>query len=159
MADFNDSDSQATREAAPERAWSINLLSVAGIPIRIHFTFLLLLLWILFGGFGPSPVFGLLYVIGVFTSVLLHELGHSLVEQRMGIKARDIVLYPIGGVSSMERLPEPAKELWITLAGPVVNLVIAALIYAGLTASHTMMPWADFRRQFGTATGHWWQSM
>lgn len=159
MADFNGSEPEAPPQAVPERAWSLNLLSVAGIPIRIHFTFLLLLVWIMFGGFGPSPKFALLYVIGVFTSVLLHELGHSLLAQRMGIKVRDIVLYPIGGVSSMERLPEPAKELPITLAGPLVNLVIAALIYVGLAMTGTLVPLTEFFRNIGVATGHFWQSM
>jgi len=97
---------------------------VAGIDLYIHPTFLLVLLFpgVLAG--GPLSV---LLVLAVFGCVLLHELGHALAAQQFGIRTRDITLYPIGGVARLERMPRAAgAELVIALAGPAVNLAIAA---------------------------------
>ncbi len=113
-------------------------MTVAGIPIRLHVTFLLLLAWLAF----PSPASGpqsgsfvqryagLLFVIGLFVCVVLHELGHALTARMYGVRTRNIVLYPIGGVASLETLPRPRQELWIALAGPAVNLVLSGGLYA-----------------------------
>jgi len=81
-------------------AWSLGLGSVSGIPIRLHFTFLLLLAWFANLSIQSGQWGGLFYVIGIFACVVLHELGHSLVAQRYGIGVADIVLYPIGGGSA-----------------------------------------------------------
>jgi len=97
---------------------------VAGIDLYVHPTFLLVLLFpgVLAG--GPVSV---LLVLAVFGCVLLHELGHALAAQRFGIRTQDITLYPIGGVARLERMPRAAgAELVIALAGPAVNLAIAA---------------------------------
>ncbi len=109
--------------------WSIHLITVSGIPIRIHFTFFLLLTWLVFNMPGPSRLFGLFCVVGLFTCVVLHELGHSIVAQRLGVGVVDIVLYPIGGIARMEKMPAPKQELWIALAGPAVNVVISAVLW------------------------------
>lgn len=124
---------------APNRdAGSYQIASIAGIPVRLHFTFFLLLIWLAALGAGkPHPWVGLLFFLGLFVCVLLHELGHALVALRgYGVRTRDITLYPIGGVARMERLPRPSQELGIALAGPVVNVLIAGLLYGVLRAAH-----------------------
>jgi Zn-dependent protease/predicted transcriptional regulator len=69
-----------------------------------------------------------IYILALFTSVLLHELGHVAVSKRYGINTTEIVLYPIGGVARLEKSPRPREELWIALAGPAVNVLIAAAL-------------------------------
>ncbi len=99
-----------------------------GIPIRFHFTFVLLLVFLLFIGIGgqQSGAFTALYVLALFGSVLLHELGHALAARRYDVKTLEIVMFPIGGLARLDRQPKAREELWIALAGPAVNLVIAA---------------------------------
>lgn len=111
------------------RGWSIYVGSVGQIPIRIHLTFLALLAWLLFGGANASPLAETLFVIMVFMCVLLHELGHALVAKRFNVQTRDITLYPFGGVASIVSQPSPKGELVIALAGPLVNVIIAAGMY------------------------------
>lgn len=116
---------------------SFRLLRVAGIDIRIHFTFPLILI---LGGlqFGtphglPGAAFGVLLMLLLFTCVTLHELGHSLVARRFGIGVRQIVLLPLGGVALLEKNPDkPLHELLIAVAGPLVNVVIAAVLAVSL---------------------------
>jgi Zn-dependent protease/CBS domain-containing protein len=115
-------------EPAVQDAWSLRVATVSGIPIRVHFTFLLLLTYFALSGVGRGGPFLALFFLGVFFCVALHELGHSLVAQRYGYKVRDIVLYPIGGVASIEETPKPRHEFWIAVAGPAVNVVIALLL-------------------------------
>lgn len=104
---------------------AFRVATVSGIPIRIHFTFLLFLAWIGFsGGENSGPMWTLL-VVAIFVCVVLHELGHALVAKRLGIGTRDITLYPIGGVAMLDSRPKPKQELWIALAGPAVNVALA----------------------------------
>ena len=111
---------------------SVGVVSVFGVPVRFHFTFILLLVFLLFIGIGgqQSGATTALYIVGLFASVLLHELGHTLVARRYGIRTIEIVMFPIGGVSRPERQPKPREELWIALAGPMVNLVIGVALLA-----------------------------
>lgn len=113
---------------------SLGLGSIAGIPIRVHWSFSLLLLWVAFANFAVSASLGsallsLVFILLVFVCVLLHELGHSLTAQRYGIQTRSITLSPIGGLAALEASPRTWKaEFWVTLAGPAVNAVIALLL-------------------------------
>jgi len=104
-----------------------------GIGIYVHATFLLLPIFVLLSNIGTGQVdlalYTLMMIPAVFGCVVLHELGHALTARHYGIETRDITLYPIGGVARLERLPErPLQEFWIAVAGPAVNVVIAALL-------------------------------
>lgn len=110
----------------------IELGSIAKIPIRVHITFLLLVLWLAVGASDNSPLLEAFFVLLVFLCVLVHELGHALVAQRFGVQTRDITLYPIGGIATLTSQPGPLAELVIALAGPLVNLVIAATLFAAV---------------------------
>src|SRR5579883_1182461 len=94
---------------------AISLGRIFGVPIRLHFTFLLLLAFLLFNGIGEKQSGGAttIYIISLFASVLLHEIGHTLVARHYGIKTLEIVMFPIGGVSRPEKLPKGRQELFI----------------------------------------------
>ena len=114
-------------------SWSISLFRVAGTEVRLHLTFLLLLAWIgvVAGtqGGAEAAMRGVLFICLLFGCVLLHEFGHVFAARRYGVKTPDITLLPIGGVARLERIPEkPSEELVVALAGPAVNVVIAAVL-------------------------------
>ena len=114
---------------------NLNLGSVSGIKIIVHWTFFFLIAWIVFselnrGGTTHSILFNIALVLAVFSCVVLHELGHALTAKRFGINTKKITLLPIGGMANLERIPEsPKQELLITIAGPLVNVIIAIFLY------------------------------
>jgi stage IV sporulation protein FB len=121
---------------------AISLGTIFGVPIRLHFTFLLLLVFLVVNGIGDkqSGAATAVYILALFASVLLHEIGHTLVARHYGIKTIEIVMFPIGGISRPERLPKGRQELFISLAGPLVNALIAAALIAWLWISGTFVP-------------------
>ncbi|HUF57325.1 MAG TPA: site-2 protease family protein [Thermohalobaculum sp.] len=119
--------------------WSLRLGQVGETAIHVHLTFFLLLLWVGAVGWRDGGVAaaadGVIFILLVFLCVVLHEFGHVLVARRYGIRTPDITLLPIGGVASLERMPEkPAQELAVAVAGPLVNVVIAAALILVLGA-------------------------
>jgi Zn-dependent protease len=118
---------------APKSWWVWDLGRIRGIAIRVHVTLLLLLAWIvgasaLAGAGARGSLFVLALVVCVFATIVVHELGHALVARHFGIRTREIMLLPIGGIASLERMPSrPAHELAVTLVGPAINFVLAGI--------------------------------
>jgi Zn-dependent protease/CBS domain-containing protein len=114
--------------------WSINIGKIFGINFRIHVTFFLLLFFIFISvlpqqGFQRA-LFAMLFICAVFACVLIHEIGHSLIARRFGKETKSIILLPIGGVATMEEMPEkPVQEIVMSIIGPFINLAIAGILY------------------------------
>ena len=106
-------------------SWSLPIARIAGIQLRIHITFLLLIVWVALGSTSAA-----IFVLLLFLCVVLHEFGHALAAKAYGINTPDITLLPIGGVARLERIPEePKQELVIAAAGPAVTAIIALCLF------------------------------
>ena len=123
------------RAASPGSVGSISLM---GVPIRLHFTVILLLIFLIVSGLDSdqSPSTYALFILALLVSVLLHELGHAFISSRYGIRTLEIVMFPIGGVARLERAAKPNEEFWIALTGPLVNLAIVGGIVLLLFSQH-----------------------
>ena len=112
----------------------LKLGSISGIKIEVHWTFTLLLLWVAFleiqqGASLDRILFNEALILVLFVCVVLHELGHALTAKKFKINTQKIMLLPIGGVATLEKMPEkPGQELLVALAGPAVNVLIATLL-------------------------------
>jgi Zn-dependent protease/CBS domain-containing protein len=121
---------------------SFELFTIGGTAIRIHVTFFLLLAFIAIanyfapeGGFDAA-VQGVVFIVLLFVCVVLHEFGHIIAARQFGIATPTVTVLPIGGVASLERMPEkPGQEIVVALAGPLVNVIIAFTLYALAGAS------------------------
>ena len=139
-------------------AWSFKLFSVAGTAVRIHLTFFLLLAWIAAihytSGGTAAAVDGVLFIVLLFVCVVLHEFGHVFAARRYGIRTSDVTLLPIGGLASLERMPEkPSQEIVVALAGPAVNLVIALVLVLVLGARFDLSQMTQLQEATSTLMG------
>ena len=114
---------------------SLTIGRIQGIDIKLHPSFLLIALWVIYHwGFRQNygiggTIYGFVLVLSIFCLVLLHELGHSMMAHEYGLRVRDITLVPFGGIARIEQMPSrPRAEAMISVAGPLVNLAIALLI-------------------------------
>ncbi|MBI1204622.1 MAG: CBS domain-containing protein [Rhodopseudomonas sp.] len=121
-------------------SWSLNIGTVAGTVVRIHLTFLLFLAWIFAASYandGAATAWNtLLFIVLLFLCVLLHEFGHIFTARAFNVATPYVTLLPIGGVAQLERIPEePKQEFLIAIAGPLVNIAIAAalILFGGAT--------------------------
>ena len=141
--------------------WSIKLLKIKGIDIKVHLTFVLILIWAAYrwsvstGEGVQGALFGIVATLLLFLSVTLHELGHSFQALKYGVKVRDITLMPMGGLARMEEIPEdPNKELRISLAGPLVNFGIALLLIGigALLDARALLPLNELYASLGSVS-------
>src|SRR6267378_4001537 len=135
--------------------WSWKIATVAGIPVRIHVTFFLLLVWLFLAGANrgvAQAAEGVAFILAVFGCIVLHEFGHALTGKRYGVVTRDITLLPIGGVARLDRIPrDPKQEVTIALAGPLVNVVIAGALLLYMRLAPGVYDFGDpalFERSF-----------
>ncbi len=126
--------------------WSIKIGRYLGIDVYMHFTFVLLISWVAYANWRQeqnlaAAAAGVAFILSIFLCVVLHEFGHALAARRYDIKTRDIILLPIGGLARLERIPtHPFQELWVALAGPAVNVVIAFGLFVWLQVTSTLEP-------------------
>ncbi|MBI5869771.1 MAG: site-2 protease family protein [Actinobacteria bacterium] len=116
--------------------WSFKVWRVFGIELRIHITFFLIVIYAafmwgsVFEKGTAGAIYGAFMIAVLFICVVIHELCHSRLAQHYGGEVDSITLLPIGGVSMLKNMPEdPKKELWVSLVGPLSNLVIAAMLF------------------------------
>jgi stage IV sporulation protein FB len=120
--------------------WSVNIGSIGGTAIRLHVTFLLFLVWIFFASYASGGAeaawYSLAFMLLLFACVVAHEFGHIFMARRFGVTTPTVTLLPIGGVAQLERIPEkPWEEFLVAVAGPAVNIAIAAALVLFFGAS------------------------
>lgn len=122
---------------------SFKLGKIADIGIFVHWTFSLLILFIIFinyrsGQNATQIVWSVVFILSIFITVVMHELGHALTAKRYHIITKDITLLPIGGLARLEKIPEkPIEELIVAIAGPLVNITLAVITRIFITIPGT----------------------
>jgi Zn-dependent protease/predicted transcriptional regulator len=130
---------------------SLKLFTWFGIPVHLHWSFGLIFVYALWIGYDNNfDTSGTLWLMGFFIAlflcVLLHEYGHSLTARRYGVETKDIILTPIGGIARLERMPEkPIQEFLVAIAGPMVNVAIAILLFGVSMLIFTGERWEVFQ--------------
>jgi len=121
---------------------ALGKLRLLGVPVRFHFTLLLLVVFVLFVGIGERqpPLMNLADAVAVVLSLFLHEAGHVLVCRRYRIGILENVIFPTGGIASLERPPQPREEFWMSLAGPALNLLMAGALIGFLAWQKALVP-------------------
>lgn len=136
--------------------WSWKIGSLSGIQLKVHTTFLLIIFWVIYSHLSRgddliTSLLGVVFVLALFACVVLHEFGHAITARRYGIKTKDITLLPIGGIARLEKMPEdPRQELWVALAGPAVNVLIALLIYYLLKITSQPLHFEEYNMMSGS---------
>lgn len=147
------------RKASPHRpvpghGHSLSVGRVAGIPIRLHWSFFLLVAFFALvdsSSGARAVVSGLASIVALFSSVVAHEMAHSTVARRRGARVIGIVLFPLGGLSQLEAMPTtPGDELAVAVAGPLTSLILGLILLAAgvATGAHVWMP--------TLLAGSWW---
>ena len=123
--------------------YSFKIGSVWGIPIELHITFILLIIAVFILSVPTQQFYTFFIVLFLFVFVVFHELAHSVVARHYGIKVRKIILYPIGGVSEIEEIPDnPSQEWRMAIAGPLTSVVLGvALLAVSLINSRNHSPY------------------
>ncbi len=150
------------------RSWSISVGRVFGVDLRIHWTFFLLPLFVWYTDYASHRTAndgrGLALVGIIFAGVLVHEFGHALMARRAGIRAKSIILLPIGGVTQLDdsqttaeaTLPAWKRDIRIAMAGPLVNLLLAAvsgLVIWAVVPHSDLWTWPFMLRQSSSKPG------
>ncbi|HSP13009.1 MAG TPA: site-2 protease family protein [Salegentibacter sp.] len=129
--------------------WSLNLGRIAGIKVSVHWTFMILLIWIFILHYQLQQdtfqaLMGVVFILALFVCVTLHEFGHALTAKSYGINTKSITLLPIGGLARLEKFPEkPVQELWVAIAGPLVNLAIVVVIFLFLLVFNSLPSFSE----------------
>jgi Zn-dependent protease len=120
---------------------TVQIARLFDIPVKLHWSFGLLLLYVLYISYSndlsfQATIFFAAFILCLFICVVLHEFGHALMARRFDVQTQDIILLPIGGVARLTRLPaKPGHEFLIAVAGPLVNVVIAIILVIILVLS------------------------
>lgn len=136
---------------------SFQIAKIAGIPVKLHWSFVLMLVWVAIEGRRngmnwESVGWFAVLMLGVFACVILHEFGHAFSAKRYGVQTKDIILSPLGGVARLDGLPEkPIDESVVAFAGPLVNIFLAGIFggYGWMTSSIDLSNLGTSRLVFG----------
>ena len=131
-------DLSRSNKPAGSTAGTIKFVRLFGTPISLHFSFILLAIVVIakdFAGHQTTSTYTF-YLIGMLVSVLLHEAAHAIVANRLRVRTLEVVMFPIGGLPRMERTLKPSEEIWISVAGPFVNALIALGLFLYLASTH-----------------------